>query len=71
MLALWFARDWVVGIWCFLYVVIAITLGWLTIRKGHLALFIVGFLVPFLWLVGALLPDRRRRDRRDRREDTV
>lgn len=68
MLALWFARDWVVGIWCFVYVVIAITLGWLTFKKGHVVLFIIGFFVPLVWLVGALLPNRRLRDRR---EDTA
>ena len=39
-----------------LYVVLAVTLGVLTFRRGHLALFIVGFFLPFCWLVGAVIP---------------
>ena len=38
-----------------LYVVVLITLGLATLRKGHFAMFILGFFVPVFWLVGALL----------------
>jgi hypothetical protein len=37
------------------YVVIMITLGLTTFRKGHFFLFFVGFFLPFLWLIGALM----------------
>jgi hypothetical protein len=39
-----------------LYVVLLVTLGTLTMRKGHTVLFVVGIFMPFLWLVGAVLP---------------
>ena len=43
-----------------IYFVLLVTLGLLTIRKGHLVLFIVGFIFPLLWLAGALMPSRSR-----------
>ncbi len=72
MIALWFARDYFVGLWCVLYVALLVAGFLLCFRKGHLVLFIAGFFVPLLWLVGAVLPNRRVRDiRRREREDTV
>lgn len=41
-----------------LYLFILFTAGMLTFRKGHLVLFFRGIVLPFLWLVGAVLPDR-------------
>ncbi len=41
-----------------LYLFILFTAGMLTFRKGHLVLFFVGIVLPFLWLIGAVLPDR-------------
>jgi hypothetical protein len=38
-----------------LYLVVLITLGVATLRKGHLLLFIVGFVFPVLWIIGALM----------------
>jgi hypothetical protein len=38
-----------------LYFVVLVTLGIATLRKGHFLLFFVGFFVPFLWLIGALI----------------
>jgi hypothetical protein len=38
-----------------LYVVILVTLGLATLRKGHVFLFIVGIIFPVLWLVGAMI----------------
>ncbi len=41
-----------------LYLFILFTAGMLTFRKGHLVLFFLGIVLPFLWLIGAVLPDR-------------
>jgi hypothetical protein len=43
-----------------LYIAVMITLGLTTLRKGHFVLFIVGFFVPFLWVIGALMPPTHR-----------
>jgi len=39
-----------------LYLVLLVTLGVMTIRKGHWVMFIVGIFLPIFWLVGALMP---------------
>jgi hypothetical protein len=39
-----------------IYIVLLVTLGVLTIRKGHWVMFIVGIFFPLLWLIGAILP---------------
>jgi hypothetical protein len=44
-----------------IYVVLIITLGLLSFRKGHWVLGLIGFVFPILWLIGALLPTRRYR----------
>jgi hypothetical protein len=44
-----------------IYVVLFITLALLSFRKGHWVLGVVGFVFPFLWLIGAVLPSRRYR----------
>jgi hypothetical protein len=41
-----------------LYLVFIFTVGLMTFRKGHYVLGILGIFLPFLWIVGALLPDR-------------
>ncbi|HEY5246859.1 MAG TPA: hypothetical protein VIJ15_00210 [Dermatophilaceae bacterium] len=41
-----------------LYLVLIFTLGLMTFRKGHFLLGILGIFLPFLWLIGAMLPDR-------------
>jgi hypothetical protein len=46
-----------------IYVVLLVTLGILTFRKGHWVLGLIGFLFPVLWLLGAVLPDHRHRPR--------
>jgi hypothetical protein len=38
-----------------IYLVVLITLGLATLRKGHYFLFFVGIIFPFLWIVGALI----------------
>jgi len=40
----------------FLYLVIAFTLGLMTLRKGHWVMFILGIFLPIFWLIGALIP---------------
>ena len=44
-----------------IYVVLIITLGLLSFRKGHWVLGLIGFFLPVLWVIGAVLPARRYR----------
>jgi hypothetical protein len=44
-----------------LYLVLLFTVCVLCFRKGHWVLGIVGIFLPFLWLLGAVLPAKRRR----------
>jgi len=50
-------------VWIFssaiIYLILVVTLGVMTIRKGHWIMFIIGFFLPFFWLIGALMPSRR------------
>jgi len=41
-----------------LYFVLLVTLGILSLRKGHWVMFIIGIFFPLFWLIGALLPPR-------------
>jgi hypothetical protein len=41
--------------WAF-YIVALFTVCMLTFQKGHIVLGIVGIFLPFLWLIGAMLP---------------
>lgn len=38
-----------------IYLVVLITLGVATLRKGHFFLFFIGIFFPVLWLIGALI----------------
>ena len=38
-----------------IYIAALISLGVMTLRKGHTTLFIVGIFFPILWIVGAVL----------------
>jgi hypothetical protein len=42
-----------------IWLVLMITLGVTTLRKGHWVLFIVGIFLPFLWIIGAMMPPTR------------
>jgi len=42
-----------------LYIVCLFTVCLLTFRKGYILLGIIGIFLPFLWLIGAILPDKR------------
>jgi len=39
-----------------LYLVLLVTLGILSIRKGHWVMFIIGIFIPIFWIIGALMP---------------
>jgi hypothetical protein len=45
-----------------IYVVLLITLGIVSIRKGHWVMFIIGIFIPLFWIIGALLPPTRGAD---------
>lgn len=47
---------WGIGFGAFFYLLLAFTLGFLTLRKGHWVMFIFGIFLPFFWLIGALIP---------------
>ena len=40
------------------YFFLLFTVAMICFRKGHIVLGIVGIFVPFLWLIGAVLPAR-------------
>jgi hypothetical protein len=42
-----------------IYLVLIFTLALMTFRKGHWVLGLIGFIFPFLWLIGAIMPSRR------------
>ncbi|HEY6312768.1 MAG TPA: hypothetical protein VIY52_18465 [Streptosporangiaceae bacterium] len=44
-----------------IYLVLLFTLAVLSFRKGHWVLGLFGFIFPVLWVIGAILPGRRRR----------
>jgi hypothetical protein len=48
-----------IALWAVLYFVLIVTLGLLSIRKGHWVMFIIGIFLPIFWLIGALMPSRR------------
>ena len=41
-----------------LYIFLVFTVGYFTFQRGHFVLGVLGIFLPFLWLIGALLPDR-------------
>jgi hypothetical protein len=41
-----------------IYLVLLVTLGIISIRKGHWVMFIIGLFIPIFWLIGALLPKK-------------
>ena len=43
-----------------IYVVLLITLGIMSLRKGHWVMFIIGLFIPLFWLIGAAIPRRVR-----------
>jgi ABC-type multidrug transport system permease subunit len=49
-----------IALWAVIYFVLLVTLGIISIRKGHWVMFIIGIFVPLFWFIGALLPRRVR-----------
>jgi hypothetical protein len=41
-----------------LWIVLMVTLGITTLRKGHWVLFILGIFFPLLWIIGAVSPPK-------------
>jgi hypothetical protein len=42
-----------------IYIALVFTVAIVTFRKGHWVLGLIGFFIPILWLIGAILPARR------------
>jgi hypothetical protein len=40
------------------YIALCVTLGLMTFRAKHYVLFVAGFFLPLLWLVGAMISPR-------------
>lgn len=49
-----------VALWAVIYLVLIVTLGIISIRKGHWVMFLIGIFLPLFWIIGALLPPKRR-----------
>jgi hypothetical protein len=50
---------WGIGFGFFVYLVLLLTLGIITLRKGHWVMFIIGLFIPLFWIIGALIPPAR------------
>ena len=48
-----------IGLLAALYFVLLVTLGIMSIRKGHWFMFILGIFLPLFWFIGALMPPKR------------
>ena len=51
-------EDEVTFVWIMLavlYIILLVSLGMATLRKGHTALFVFGVIFPVLWIVGAVI----------------
>lgn len=47
------------GLWVgfgILYVILLVSLGITSLRKGHWVMFILGIPLPIFWVIGALMP---------------
>ena len=42
-----------------LYFILLVTIGIITIRKGHWVMFIIGIFIPLFWIIGAIIPPVR------------
>jgi hypothetical protein len=43
-----------------IWFVLLVTLGVMSIRKGHWVMFIIGIFIPIFWIIGALMPPKQR-----------
>ncbi len=46
------------GLLGLLYLILLVSLGIMSLRKGHWVMFLVGLVFPLFWFIGALLPKR-------------
>jgi hypothetical protein len=46
------------GLAALLWLVLLISLGMTTLRKGHWFMFILGIFLPIFWIIGAVMPPR-------------
>jgi len=54
------ALDWMfTSLFVVIYFFLLFTVCVMTFQKGHFVLGIIGIFVPFLWLIGAILPAKR------------
>ena len=51
---------WGIGFGAFLYLVVLITLGIRTLKRGHGWMFFFGIFLPLFWLIGAFIGPTRR-----------
>jgi hypothetical protein len=52
--------DWIfTSLLIIVYIFLLFTVCLLTFRKGYIMLGIIGIFIPFLWLIGAILPAKR------------
>jgi hypothetical protein len=42
-----------------IYFILLVTLGIMSIRKGHWVMFVIGIFIPLFWIIGALMPARQ------------
>ena len=47
------------GILAFFWLVLLLTLGLISIMKGHWVMFLLGIFLPLFWFIGALMPSKR------------
>lgn len=52
------ASSFTYGLLGLLYIVLLVTLGIMSIRKGHWFMFIIGLFIPLFWIIGALMPPK-------------
>ena len=43
-----------------IWLVLLVTLGVMSIRKGHWIMFLIGIFIPIFWIIGALMPPKQR-----------
>jgi hypothetical protein len=46
------------GLAALFWLVLLISLGMTTLRKGHWVMFILGIFLPIFWIIGAVMPPR-------------
>ncbi len=42
-----------IALWAVIYLVLLITFGVISIRKGHWVMFLIGIFLPLFWIIGA------------------